>query len=127
MEKRISVNEYRSAVRVAQACNPMMVKRDSVKAKIEALYKEYQSYDTQVKALEAGIVQVIGLRVEEIVKKVIEPGTDANGNPKKTTRYVPTDKVSYDEQKKQYIISLPDPAAEEAKPCAVPDSDESVY
>ena len=108
MEKRISYDQFQSVKRVAQACNPLMVKRDKLKEKIEALTKEYCDYDTQIASLEAGIKSVIGFRVEELVKKVIEPGVDINGQPKKTTKYLPTDIVSYDAAKKQYVISLPE-------------------
>lgn len=115
MEKRISFDQFQSVKRVAQACNPLMVKREKIKAKIEALAKEYKDYDTQIASLEAGIKQVVGFRVEELVKKVIEPGVDANGQPKKTTKYLPTDIVSYDENKKQFIVSIPDNDPEGAK------------
>lgn len=108
MEKRISFDQFQSVKRVAQACNPLVVKRDKIKEKIEKLQAEYNDYDTQVASLEAGIKQVIGFRVEELVKKVIEPGIDANGQPKKTTKYLPTDIVSYDEDKKQFVITTPD-------------------
>lgn len=108
MEKRISFDQFQSVKRVAQACNPLIVKRDKLKTKMEALKVEYDSYDTQIASLEAGIKQVVGFRVEELVKKVIEPGIDANGQPKKTTKYLPTDIVSYDEEKKQFVISVPD-------------------
>lgn len=108
MEKRISFDQFQSVKRVAQACNPLIVKRDKLKAKMEALKAEYDNYDTQIASLEAGIKQVVGFRVEELVKKVIEPGIDANGQPKKTTKYLPTDIVSYDEEKKQFVISVPD-------------------
>ena len=108
MEKRISFDQFQSVKRVAQACNPLMVKREKIKVKIEALAKEFKDYDTQIASLETGIKQVIGFRVEKLVKKVIEPGVDANGQPKKTTKYLPTDIVSYDEQHKQYVIHIPD-------------------
>lgn len=108
MEKRISYDQFQSVKRVAQACNPLMVKREKIKAKMKALAMEYDNYDTQIASLEAGIKQVIGFRVEELVKKVIEPGIDTNGLPKKTTKYLPTDIVSYDDTKKQYVISIPD-------------------
>ena len=115
MEKRISFDQFQSVKRVAQACNPLMVKREKIKAKIEALNKEYNDYDTQIASLEAGIKQVVGFRVEELVKKVIEPGVDVNGQPKKTTKYLPTDIVSYDETKKQFIVSIPDNDPEDAE------------
>lgn len=109
MEKRISYDEFQSVKRVAQACNPLMVKREKIKAKIESLAAEYKSYDAQIKALESGIKQMIGFRVEELVKKVIEPGVDGKGNPTKTTKYLPTDIVSYDTDKRQYVISVAEP------------------
>ena len=124
MEKRISFDQFQSVKRVAQACNPLMVKREKIKVKIEALAKEYKDYDTQIASLEAGIKQVVGFRVEELVKKVIEPGVDANGQPKKTTKYLPTDIVSYDENKKQFIVSIPDNDPEE-EPKSFSESEET--
>lgn len=124
MEKRISFDQFQSVKRVAQACNPLMVKRERIKVKIEALNKEYNDYDTQIASLEAGIKQVVGFRVEELVKKVIEPGVDANGQPKKTTKYLPTDIVSYDENKKQFIVSIPDNDPEE-EPKSFSESEET--
>lgn len=109
MEKRISFDVFQSVKRVAQACNPLMSKREAVKAKIEKLVAEYKDYDVQIQSLEAGIKQVVGFRVEELVKKVIESGVDINGNPKKTTKWLPTDIVRYDAEKKQYVITVPDP------------------
>lgn len=108
MEKRISFDEFQSVKRVAQACNPLKVKRDKVMDKINALQAEYKSYDTQISAFEAGIKSIIGFRTEELVKKVIESGLDKNGKETKTTKYVPTDIVTYDKDHKQYVISIPD-------------------
>ena len=113
-----------SVKRVAQACNPIMSKRESVKAKIQKLQEEYAFYDKQVSALEAGIKNVTGFRVEELVKKVIEPGIDANGKPKKTTKWIHTSIVSYDAEKKQYVVTIPETSAP-AEPVRV--SQESVY
>lgn len=120
MEKRISFDVFQSVKRVAQACNPIMIKRNKVQKKIEALVKEYQEYDTQISALEAGIKQVVGFRVEQLVKKVIEPGTDYNGSPKKTTKYLPTDIVKYDNATKQYVISVPEETNVAAEPVEAP-------
>lgn len=111
MEKNISYSQFQSVKRVAQACDPLKVKRDKIKEKIELLTNEYNDLDAQISSLEAGIKQIVGFRVEELVKKVIEPGIDANGKPKKTTKYLPTDIISYNENLKQYTISLPDECA----------------
>lgn len=106
MEKRISYSQFQSVKCVAKACDPLISKRAKLKAKIETLTKEFEDCNTQISSLEAGIVSVIGLPVEQLVKKVIEPGIDVNGQPKKTTKYLPTDIVSYDEQHKQYVITF---------------------
>lgn len=106
MEKRISYSQFQSVKCVAKACDPLISKRSKLKEKIDKLTAEYDGCDTQIKSLEAGIVTVIGFPVDMLVKKVIEPGIDVNGMPKKTTKYLPTDIVSYDEKYKQYIISV---------------------
>lgn len=112
MEKRISYSQFQSVKCVAKACDPQISKRNSLKEKIEKLAQEYKDCVTQIDSLQAGIVAVLGVPVDALVKKVIEPGLDANGKPKKTTKYLPTDIVSYDEKHKQYVITLPDPEPE---------------
>ena len=102
MEKRISFYEFQSVKRVAQACDPLIKKRERVKSQIEKLAEEYRSYDMQIKALEEGVTKVLGLRVEDMIKKVIEPAT----NGTRTAKYLPTERVKYDEVAKQYVITL---------------------
>ena len=102
MEKRISFYEFQSVKRVAQACDPLIKKRERVKSQIEKLAEEYKSYDMQIKSLEAGITKVLGLGIEDLVKKIVEP--DAKGN--KVAKYLPTEKVRYDDTAKQYVINM---------------------
>lgn len=108
MEKRISYSEFQSVKSVFKSCEPMIAKRNKLRTKIEKLAIEYKNCEEYISTLEAGIVKIIGLPVDKLVKKVVEPGVDVNGQPKKTTKYLPTDIVSYDEKKKQYVITLPD-------------------
>lgn len=112
MEKRISYSQFQSVKCVAKACDPLLSKRIKLKEKLDKLTKEYEDCNTQISSLEAGIISVIGFPVDALVKKVIEPGIDVNGLPKKTTKYLPTDIVSYDEKHKQYIISVNDESKE---------------
>lgn len=112
MEKRISYSQFQSVKCVAKACDPLLSKRIKLKEKLDKLTKEYEDCNTQISSLEAGIISVIGFPVDKLVKKVIEPGIDVNGLPKKTTKYLPTDIVSYDEKHKQYIISVNDETKE---------------
>lgn len=110
-EKRISYDIFMSVKRVYQACNPLISKRASAKAKMDKLQKEYESYDTQISALEAGIKSVTGFRVEELVKKVVEDTGKVDpktGKNIKTTKFLPTDIVKYDNEKRQYVITIPE-------------------
>lgn len=108
MEKRISYSQFQSVKCVAKACDPLITKRNKLKDRIEKLAAEYKDCDTQINSFQEGIVKVIGLPVEKLVKKVMESGVDVNGQPKKTTKYLPTDIVAYDEKHKQYIITIPE-------------------
>ena len=78
--------------------------------KLEALNAELQAKDGQMEALESGVVKIVGFHVTDLVKKVMEPNgkVDDKGNPVKVTKFLPTDMVSYDEQKKEYVITTPD-------------------
>ena len=108
MEKRISYQQFQSVKSVAKAIDPIVRKKETLERHLLKLKEEYMGYKAQIDALEAGIVNIIGFHVADLVKKVIEPGVDGKGNPIKTTKYLPTSIVSYDEQKKQYVIHIPD-------------------
>ena len=141
MEKRISFPQFQSVRSVAKAIDPLLTQKSRFQAQIDALESEFQekakavvvkmktamdekkakleeeinSKDVQINALEAGIVQIIGFHVGDLVKKVIEPTgkTDKNGRPLKETKYLPTDIVSYDSATKQYVISTSDDSEEQ--------------
>lgn len=108
MEKRISYSQFQSVKSVAKACDPLIVKKNKLKTKIDAICEEYNNLSAQVSALEAGVLQIIGFHVDDLVKKVIETSKDKNGKEVKITKYLPTEIVSYDKDSKQYIISVPD-------------------
>ena len=109
MEKRIKYQQFQQVKNAAKMIDPLKRKMTPLKKKVEALVSELKGYQTQIDALEAGIVQVIGFHVDDLVRKVIEPtGKEINGKPVMITKYVPTDIVSYDEQKKEYVVNIPD-------------------
>jgi regulator of replication initiation timing len=110
MEKRISYSQFQQVKSAAKMIDPNMRKIESLKKKIMPLVEEMKYWQAQNDSLEEGIVKFIGFHVSDLVKKVIEPTgtTDKNGKAIMTTKYLPTDIVSYDEQKKQYVICVPD-------------------
>lgn len=111
MEKRISVSSFRSIKLVAKAVNPLVVKKNRLKEQIDGLAKEYKSLKEQIEGMEHGIIAMTGLQSEDLVKKVIEPTGkfDKDGKPIKETKYIPTSIVRKDEEKGDYVITLPDP------------------
>lgn len=124
MEKRISYSQFQQVKSAAKMIDPLQKKMASLMVKMRKVAEEYKENETQVKALEEGIVKILGFHVSDLVKKVIESGTDGKGNPIKTTKYLPTDIVSYDSNKKQYVIQIPDP--EETQEAIVPPTTEEL-
>lgn len=110
MEKRISYSQFQQIKSAAKMIDPNMRKIEALKKKIVPLVEEMKSYQAINDSLEEGIVKVIGFHVYDLVKKVIEPtgATDKAGKPVKVTKYLPTDIVSYDEQKKEFVVIVPD-------------------
>ena len=110
MEKRISYSQFQQVKSAAKMMDPNMRKIESLKNKIIPLVNEMKSLQALNDSLEEGIVKIVGLPVYDLVKKVIEPtgATGKDGKPIKVTKYLPTDIVTYDEQKKQYVITIAD-------------------
>jgi hypothetical protein len=109
MKKEISYSQFQQVKSAAKMIDPNMRKIEALKKKIMPLVEEMKQYQALNDSLEAGIVSVIGFHVSDLVKKVIEPtgATDKFGKPIKVTKYLPTDIVSYDEQRKVYVIEIP--------------------
>lgn len=123
MKKTISYSQFQSVKAVAKAIDPIMRKFKPIDEKIKALEEDRKFYQTQIDALEQGIVQIVGFHVSDLVKKVVEvTGTTADGKPIKSTKYVPTENVAYDEAKKQYIVTVGEPEI-----IKVPAPSESVF
>ena len=116
MKKEISYSQFQQVKSAAKMIDPNMRKIEALKKKIMPLVAEMKQYQALNDSLEAGIVSVIGFHVSDLVKKVIEPtgATDKFGKPIKVTKYLPTDIVSYDEQKKVYVIETPTTSEEAA-------------
>lgn len=110
MKKEISYSQFQQVKSAAKMIDPNMRKIEALKKKIMPLVAEMEQYQALNDSLEAGIVSVIGFHVSDLVKKVIEPtgATGKDGKPIKVTKYLPTDLVSYDEQKKVYVIETKD-------------------
>ena len=150
MEKRIKFFHFQSVIAVAKAIDPHLKTLATQKKKVAALKDEYdakiaklkaefeakaskikEEYDSsqsQIDSLETGILQNIGFHVTDLVKKVIEPTgkTDPKtGKPIKVTKYLPTDIVSYDENTKEYVVTVPDEGKQAAETVVPPTTEDT--
>lgn len=124
MEIKVSVIKFRSAVNLLKSCNADFTKCESLKAKIAALQEEYNASMENVEDTLGSFERRNGVSVLNLVKKIyVTTGTDANGKETRAAKYVAADGVRYDEDKKEYIVTVPDaepeaeaPAAEEEVP-----------
>lgn len=107
MEKRISYFEYQSVKNVARAIEPHLRTQRTIKAQIERLAEQFKREQAAIDALEEGVVKVIGFHTTDLIKKVVET-TDKGAKPK----YVSTEIVRYDDETKQYVITVPDEGEE---------------
>ena len=112
MKKEISYSQFQQVKSAAKMIDPNMRKIEALQKKIMPLVVEMKQYQALNDSLEAGIVSIIGFHVSDLVKKVIEPtgATGRDGKPIKVTKYLPTDIVSYDEQRKVYVIETAEDA-----------------
>ena len=118
MKKEISYSQFQQVKSAAKMIDPNMRKIEALKKKIMPLVTEMKQYQALNDSLEEGIVKVIGFHVTDLVKKVIEPtgAIGKDGKPIKVTKYLPTDIVSYDEQRKVYVIDIETPDGETVVP-----------
>ena len=110
MEKRISYSQFQQIKSAAKMMDPNVRKIETLTKKIIPLAEEIKTIKELNSALEEGIVKTFGFHVSDLVKKVIEPtGTmGKDGKPIKVTKYLPTDIVTYDDQKKEFVVTIPD-------------------
>lgn len=99
MEKRISFTQFQSVKTVAKACDPLFRESERLKEQIAKLAEKYKACLTQISALEAGVVQIVGFHVNDLVVRVKDD---------KGTKYIPTDIVKYDEHTKEFVITPPE-------------------
>ena len=110
MEKRISYSQFQQIKSAAKMMDPNVRKIESLTKKILPLAEEIKNLKELNNSLEEGIVKMFGFHVSDLVKKIIEPtGTvGKDGKPIKVTKYLPTGIVTYDDQKKEFVVTIPD-------------------
>ena len=89
--KEFSKFQIATLKRSAQNVNPIVTKKNKIKAQIDALNEEYNQLQAQQDAWEAAIKEMTGgYTTEDLVEKVVETTDklDKDGKPIKVTKYV---------------------------------------
>lgn len=89
--KEFSKFQIATLKRSAQNVNPIVTKKNKIKAQIDALNEEYNQLQAQQDAWEAAIKEMTGgYTTEDLVEKVVETTdkVDKDGKPIKVTKYV---------------------------------------
>ena len=121
MKKEISFFEFQSVKSVAKAIEPYLQKKERLIPQIQRMQEdlekrqkaleeaneEYTKAIAAINAYEQGVVNIIGFHANDLVTKVTET-SEKDGKIVKSTKWVPSEIVSYDEVAKKYIITVPD-------------------
>lgn len=99
MEKRISFEHFQAVKRVAKACDPFITKKQKIEKQITELTGKLNEYKEQISLLEAGIREITGFGVEDLLVKQHEQ----QGGSK----YVLKPNVVYDKVTRQYVVTDP--------------------
>jgi len=117
-QKTITVRQMAQIKNTAKNVAADVAKKNKIAEKIVALKKEYDEVSARVEAWQAPIRSMAnGLTTEELVIREVKPYLDENGNQKvdskngnalTITTYTPNTKVvTFDEEKRVYVINTP--------------------
>lgn len=87
--KTFTTREIAQIKRTAQNVAPIVAKRDRVLAKVKALYTELETLDAQIDAWETAVKAMTnGFTTNDLVDRVVNETTTAEGKVVKTVTYV---------------------------------------
>lgn len=87
--KTFTTREIAQIKRTAQNVAPIVAKRERVYAKIKALYMELETLDAQIDAWETAVKAMTnGFTTNDLVDRVVNETTTAEGKVVKTVTYV---------------------------------------
>lgn len=126
--KTISVRQFATIKRVAQNVNPLVVKKNKLMDKINAIREEIEDLNEEILGHEMGVRALTDGLVSEdlIVKKVEDTGkVDKDGRPIKITKYEPKEgAIAFNEETKVYEILVGEASvSEEVTPESIDDTE----
>ena len=103
----LSTRKWATIKKTAQIVQPNVAKKQRLEAQIANLQNQLAEANAAIAEWDGAIVRMTGYSSEQLIKRVVEPSgkVDANGKPLTTTKWVPTELVSFNEETNTYVIA----------------------
>lgn len=103
----LSTRKWATIKKTAQIVQPNVAKKQRLEAQIADLQNQLAEANAAIAEWDGAIVRMTGYSSEKLIKRVVEPSgkVDANGKPLTTTKWIPTDIVSFNEENNTYVIA----------------------
>ena len=103
----LSTRKWATIKKTAQIVQPNVAKKQRLEAQISDLQNQLAEANAAIAEWDGAIVRMTGYSSEQLIKRVVEPSgkVDANGKPLTTTKWIPTELVSFNEETNTYVIA----------------------
>lgn len=103
----LSTRKWATIKKTAQIVQPNVAKKQRLEAQIADLQNQLAEANAAIAEWDGAIVRMTGYSSEQLIKRVVEPSgkTDANGKPLTTTKWIPTEIVSFNAETNTYVIA----------------------
>lgn len=103
----LSTRKWATIKKTAQIVQPNVAKKQRLEAQIADLQNQLAEANAAIAEWDGAIVRMTGYSSEQLIKRVVEPSgkVDANGKPLTTTKWIPTELVSFNAENNTYVIA----------------------
>ena len=103
----LSTRKWATIKKTAQIVQPNVAKKQRLEAQIADLQNQLAEANAAIAEWDGAIVRMTGYSSEQLIKRVVESSgkVDANGKPLTTTKWIPTELVSFNAENNTYVIA----------------------
>lgn len=103
----LSTRKWATIKKTAQIVQPNVAKKQRLEAQIADLQNQLAEANAAIAEWDGAIVRMTGYSSEQLIKRVVEPSgkVDANGKLLTTTKWIPTELVSFNAENNTYVIA----------------------
>lgn len=103
----LSTRKWATIKKTAQIVQPNVAKKQRLEAQIADLQNQLAEANAAIAEWDGAIVRMTGYSSEQLITRVVGPSgkVDANGKPLTTTKWIPTELVSFNAENNTYVIA----------------------